>query len=91
MAGSQQQGHIDWLREAKSLIKKQGDLGIVDKAALRRLISYVERLIRATERAFSVDDWLDSRDLQYVVTYEQLREAKEIYQILVGIGKWIRL
>lgn len=90
MAGSQQQGHIDWLREAKSLIKKQGDLGIVDKAALRRLISYVERVIRATERVSNPDDWLDSRDLQYVVTYEQLREAKEIYQILVGIGKWLR-
>lgn len=86
----QQQGHIDWLKEAKALIKKQGNYGVIDKAVLRRTINYTERAIRATQATSDPSGWLDTRDLQYRLDPKQLEEAKGVYELLIGIAKWLR-
>lgn len=83
-------GHIDWIKEAKSLIQKQAQHEIVDKAAVRRTIQQLEHIIHATESFYSRDGMLDPRIMDFRLPFDRLEEVKDIYQQLVGIAKWIR-
>lgn len=82
----QQSERLAWIRESKRLIEQQKEEGYVDKAILRRLIDTFERADRASRATQNPEP----NSKYWALSPNILQEAREVYQLLVGIAKWLR-